>query len=71
MLNQSSIPPNGFAQHLRSLQGDSPVNESGNRPGILQSAELGQWLQYWNDADSVSGNLRKLEHWLQRARLQR
>lgn len=30
--------------------------------------DWGQWLQYWNDADSVSGNMRKVEHWLQRAR---
>jgi|GEM_PF-2414524 hypothetical protein len=29
-----------------------------------------QWLEYWNDADSVAGNLRKVEHWLQRARQQ-
>jgi hypothetical protein len=28
-----------------------------------------QWLQYWNDDDTVIGNLRNLEHWLERAQV--
>lgn len=32
--------------------------------------DLHQWLEYWNDADSVAANLRKMEHWLQRAQQQ-
>lgn len=32
--------------------------------------DLQQWLEYWNDAESVATNLRKVEHWLQRARSQ-
>lgn len=49
-----------FMQRLRRLQPAS--HEVVDVPG------LEQWLQYWNDADSVAGNLRNLEHWLQRTR---
>lgn len=45
---------NNFAQQLRRLPQRAPF-------------EVNQWLHYWNDADSTAGNLRKLEHWLQRA----
>lgn len=45
-----------FSHHLRRLA----------RPDVAQP-DVSQWLNYWNDADSIAGNLRKLEHWLQRA----
>lgn len=60
------------------------MNDDGNFGSRLLNAQTGpddakcmpsasdasQWLQYWNDADTVIGNLRKVEHWLQRARQQ-
>ncbi len=33
--------------------------------------ELEDWLRYWDDGDTDVGNLRKLEHWLQRTRTER
>jgi hypothetical protein len=37
---------------------------------IVATVPPQQWLEYWHDGDSVAGNLRKVEHWLQRARQQ-
>jgi hypothetical protein len=61
---------------------DLTMNDDGNFSTRLLKAQAGsngdkiappdvrQWLEYWNDADSVASNLRKVEHWLQRARQQ-
>lgn len=32
-----------------------------------QSPDWRQWLQYWDDEETVAGNLRNFEHWLLRA----
>ncbi|MFT3752598.1 MAG: hypothetical protein QM800_06870 [Paludibacter sp.] len=48
-----------FIERLRS---HLPGGELPNAP------QLQQWLQYWNDEETVAGNLRHLEHWHQRAR---
>lgn len=34
----------------------------------LVPPSFADWLQYWNDDDTVLGNLRNLEHWLDRAK---
>ena len=67
MLNLLMYTDGNFAHHLRKLQlGDVTTNSS----TLLESPQFSEWLDYWNDADSVAGNLRKFEHWLQRARHQ-
>lgn len=55
-----------FGQRLLKAQADTRRTQ--DTSGI---PDLNQWMQYWNDADSVAGNLRRFEHWLQRARPQR
>jgi hypothetical protein len=35
---------------------------------LSQTPTLEQWLQYWNDADTDSGNLNNLRHWIELAR---
>ncbi len=61
MLNQLMNSEGSFAARLSQAQNAQPSS---------QAPDLSQWMQYWNDADSVAGNLRRLEHWLQRARPQ-
>ena len=46
-----------YAEYLRA---------SANRDVAPPSLE--EWLRYWNDDDTDLGNLRNLEHWLERAR---
>ena len=36
-------------------------------PSASSATTLRQWLEYWDDADSVHGNLRKMAHWLEQA----
>ncbi len=45
-------------------------SEANTRIDPAITADLQHWLEYWNDAESVGANLRKFEHWLQRARAQ-
>lgn len=53
-----------FGQRLLKAQTDATGIDSST------TTDLQQWLEYWNDAESVTANLRKVEHWLQRARSQ-
>lgn len=55
---QSESP---FVTHLRNTHRTETA---------ANHAELRQWLEYWNDADSVAANLRKFDYWLQRAHIQ-
>lgn len=52
-----------FKQHL--LRVHAAANSQ-----ATDTTTLDAWMQYWDDAESVASNLRKLEHWLQRARTQ-
>ena len=36
----------------------------GSGQARIDSSTLEQWLQYWNDSESVESNLRNLEYWL-------
>ncbi|MGE0116112.1 MAG: hypothetical protein AB7T07_14675 [Steroidobacteraceae bacterium] len=67
MLNLVMNEEGNFTQRLRKLLITNPPASDATP---ISSPELRQWLEYWNDADSVAGNLRKLEHWLQRAQPQ-
>ncbi len=53
-----------FGQRLLRTQ-----RETNDRVDPAIHTDLQQWLEYWNDAESVTSNLRKVEHWLERARL--
>ena len=64
MLNLLMNDQGNFSHQLRRIQ----TSASAGHAGGARPPELSDWLQYWNDADSVEGNLRKLQHWLQRAR---
>jgi hypothetical protein len=55
-----------FGPRLERAQASSDGDKT-----ALSSPDWSQWLQYWNDADTLSGNLRKVEHWLQRASLRK
>jgi hypothetical protein len=37
----------------------------------LDDNALEQWLGFWDEDDSIYGNVRNLEHWLTRARRER
>ena len=63
MLDQHTDDDN-FAARLLKAQAKFGDTTASNPP------DLHQWLEYWNDADSIVGNLRKVEHWLQRAQQQ-
>lgn len=65
MLNHDLNDDGNFSTRLLKIQSGNAG--SATAPTI---PDLQQWLEYWNDADSVSGNLRKVNHWLQRARQQ-
>jgi hypothetical protein len=52
-----------FGQRLLRAQTDAAGVDT-------STTDLQQWLEYWNDTESVTTNLRKVEHWLQRARSQ-
>lgn len=51
----------------RILQAHAAAN---SEAAELSSSDLNQWMEYWNDAESVDTNLSKVRHWLQRARIQ-
>lgn len=51
----------------RILQAHTAAN---SETAELNSSDLNQWMEYWNDAESVDANLSKVRHWLQRARIQ-
>lgn len=57
------VPPGNFLDKLRERQANAL---SGSVTPVIPSWR--QWLQYWDDEESLTGNLRNLEHWLQRAR---
>ncbi len=63
MLDQLINEDGDFKQHLRR------VHAAANSQAAETTA-MDTWMQYWDDTESVTGNLRKLEHWLQRARTQ-
>jgi uncharacterized protein Usg len=65
MLNHDLNDDGNFSTRLLKAQ----AGNSGN-PIVPAFPDLQQWLEYWNDADTVSGNLRKVNHWLQRAHQQ-
>jgi len=39
-----------------------------NCGGQFVPPSFSEWLHYWNDDDTVIGNLRNLEHWLEKAK---
>jgi hypothetical protein len=59
MINIETVEPS-LGRRLHDLV------ERAHRSGRAQIdvATLEQWLQCWNDDDSVAGNLRNLEYWL-------
>ncbi len=65
MLNHDLNDDGNFSTRLLKAQ-----NGSSDSPITPTFSDLQQWLEYWNDADTVSGNLRKVNHWLQRAHQQ-
>jgi hypothetical protein len=38
---------------------------------VVDDNALEQWLGFWDEDDSVYGNIRNLEHWLARAKRHR
>jgi hypothetical protein len=65
MLNHDLNDDGNFSTRLLKAQ----ASNAGS-PIVPAVPDLQQWLEYWNDADTVSGNLRKMNHWLQRAHQQ-
>jgi len=63
MLSEIFSDDHSFSTRL--LKARTSADGSATAPA---TPELSQWLEYWNDADSVAVNLRRVEHWLQRAR---
>jgi hypothetical protein len=63
MLNLTTNDDGNFSTRLLKAQ-------AGSNGNTTTPPDVSQWLEYWNDADSIAGNLRKVEHWLQRARRQ-
>ena len=57
-------PTQSFFERLRERL-SQPTPESNCLPAV---PDVQQWLHYWNDEESLAGNLRNVEHWLQRAR---
>jgi hypothetical protein len=60
MLNHDLNDDSNFDVHLPGAQ------LGANGQTVLAISDP-QWLEYWNDADSIAANLRKVDHWLQRA----
>jgi len=56
-LGETPLP--NFLDRLRERQLTDAITS--------QAPEWRQWLQYWDDEESVAGNLRNFEHWLLRA----
>jgi len=52
-----------LSSRLRELSKQRPSGQPEFVPPPLE-----EWLRFWNDDDSDLGNLRNLEHWLQKSR---
>ena len=52
-----------LSTRLRELSRSQGTGDAEFEPPMLED-----WLRFWNDDDSDLGNLRNLEHWLQKGR---
>jgi hypothetical protein len=55
--NEDATGQPNFADQLRRLRDTQSVNE-------IHVPELSQWMQFWNDEESETVNLRNINHWL-------
>lgn len=60
----TDLPPRNFVERLRERETQAASGEH----CLPSTPDVKQWLQYWNDEESLAGNVRNFEHWLQRAR---
>ncbi|MGD9841417.1 MAG: hypothetical protein AB7F79_04585 [Steroidobacteraceae bacterium] len=62
-MNLETTTPIDFMTALRQQRerNDSPIPDAPN---------LNEWLQYWNDEESFTANMRNLAHWIACAKAQ-
>ena len=56
--NENIGAPSNFVDRLQQARKEQQVD-----PAI---PDLQQWMQYWNDEESETANLRNIRHWLSR-----
>ena len=60
-MNAPAVKTANFNEALRQQRAQ-------NNAAAPNTPELGEWLQYWNDAESFAVNMRNLKHWINCAR---
>lgn len=53
--------PSSFADQLRRVRENL-------QPEVIHIPDLNQWMQFWNDEESETVNLRNIRHWMSRMR---
>jgi len=59
-LSENSSKNLSFADQLRAVR-------EALGPETTSIPDLQQWMQYWNDEESETTNLRHIRHWISRA----
>ena len=61
--NVNSPAQRSFTDCLQQLRDTQDMDVATEIPNIKE------WMQYWNDEESYSANLRNIRHWMERAKL--